>query len=101
MREEFEKWLCQEYEWGNDALNAAHFCDGKSPSDSYYMGGDFYFDGHSCSEALFWAWRGWQAKSIGIEVALPKEIITKDHGLVISKEKTMAALAYNGIKVKS
>ncbi|WP_436879532.1 hypothetical protein [Escherichia coli] len=57
-REQFETWLSSEYQWANDALNEAHFHG--DDATGYYTGGDFIYDGRSCSDALFWAWRGWQ-----------------------------------------
>lgn len=57
-REQFEAWLSGEYQWANDALNEAHFHG--DDATGYYTGGDFIYDGRSCSDALFWAWRGWQ-----------------------------------------
>ncbi|WP_286933893.1 hypothetical protein [Leclercia sp. UBA5958] len=57
-REQFEAWLSSEYQWANDALNEAHFHG--DDATCYYTGGDFIYDGRSCSDALFWAWRGWQ-----------------------------------------
>lgn len=57
-RELFEDWMVSEYEWANDALNMATFHgDDKT---GYYTGGDYIYDGHSCADALFWCWRGWQ-----------------------------------------
>ncbi|HEI0612155.1 TPA: hypothetical protein SIF59_004032 [Escherichia coli] len=58
-REQFEAFLVGEYEWANDTLNAAQFHG--DDVTGYYTGGDFFYDGQSCSECLFWAWRGWQA----------------------------------------
>lgn len=60
-RDQFEVWLCDTYEWANDALNMAFFQG--DDETGYYVGGDFIYDGASCSEPLFWAWRGWQAKA--------------------------------------
>lgn len=58
-REEFEKEMCNEYLWFGEALELAHFHgDGAT---GYYTGGGYIYDGTSCAEALFWAWRGWQA----------------------------------------
>ena len=67
-REKFEAFLVSEYEWGNDALNAANFHG--DDATGYYMGGDFIYDGKSCSEGLFWAWRGWQAAELASEKKL-------------------------------
>lgn len=57
-REEFEAWLSSEYPWGNEALDKAFFSG--NDDNGYYTGGDFIYDGSSCADALFWAWRGWQ-----------------------------------------
>lgn len=57
-REQFEAWLSSEYQWANDTLNESHFHG--DDETGYYTGGDFIYDGKSCSDALFWAWRGWQ-----------------------------------------
>lgn len=57
-REEFEAWLPSEYPWGNEALDKAFFIG--NDDNGYYTGGDFIYDGSSCADALFWAWRGWQ-----------------------------------------
>ncbi|WP_354689311.1 hypothetical protein [Citrobacter portucalensis] len=67
-REKFEAFLVSEYEWGNDALNAANFHG--DDATGYYTGGDFIYDGQSCSECLFWAWRGWQAAELASEQKL-------------------------------
>lgn len=67
-REKFEAFLVSEYEWGNDALNAANFHG--DDATGYYTGGDFIYDGQSCSECLFWAWRGWQAAELAAEKKL-------------------------------
>lgn len=67
-REQFEAFLVSEYEWGNDALNASNFHG--DDATGYYTGGDFIYDGQSCSEGLFWAWRGWQAAELAAEKKL-------------------------------
>ena len=67
-REKFEAFLVSEYEWGNDALNAANFHG--DDATGYYTGRDFIYDGQSCSECLFWAWRGWQAAELASEQKL-------------------------------
>lgn len=69
-REQFEAFLVGEYEWANDTLNAAQFHG--DDVTGYYTGGDFIYDGQSCSEGLFWAWRGWQAASMALVEALEK-----------------------------
>ncbi|MCG7781029.1 hypothetical protein [Lelliottia amnigena] len=58
-REEFEKEMCNEYLWFGEALELAHFHG--DDATGYYTGGGYIYDGTSCAEALFWAWRGWQA----------------------------------------
>ncbi|WP_197739251.1 bZIP transcription factor [Enterobacter kobei] len=58
-REQFEAWLVSEYEWANDTLNCANFIG--DDETGHYIGGDYIYDGGSCGEPLFWAWRGWQA----------------------------------------
>lgn len=66
-REQFEAWLCDTYAWGADALDASFFRG--DDNTGYYIGGDFVYDGRSCSDALYWAWRGWQAAiAAGIKV---------------------------------
>lgn len=67
-REQFEAFLVSEYAWANDALNAADFHG--DDATGYYTGGDYIYDGQSCSEGLFWAWRGWQAASKASEQQL-------------------------------
>lgn len=62
-REKFEAWLSSEYQWANDTLNVAHFQG--DDATGYYTGGNFIYDGQSCHDALFWAWRGWQANNGG------------------------------------
>ena len=109
-REAFEKWLCETYSWGNETLNEAHFCDGsgflkgKPASDSYYRGGDFYYDGRSCAEPLFWAWMGWQASRQAIEVELNGDACHSDDyfddGYRIATEAAEEAITSLGIRVK-
>lgn len=86
-REEFEAWLSREYPWGNEALDKAFFSG--NDDNGYYTGGDFIYDGSSCADALFWAWRGWQeshkqgkskcaalaAENAGLKAALNPEAI--------------------------
>ncbi|WP_186378112.1 hypothetical protein [Yersinia rochesterensis] len=70
-REAFEAWLTSEYDWGAGTLDKAHFQgDDKT---GYYIGGEFLYEGSSCGEALFWAWRGWQARHSSFEVDLPTQ----------------------------
>ncbi|MGT3215021.1 hypothetical protein [Yersinia enterocolitica] len=71
-REEFEAWLTSEYDWGAGTLDKAYFQgDDKT---GYYIGGEFLYEGSSCGEALFWAWRGWQARHSSFEVDLPQPV---------------------------
>lgn len=97
-REQFEAWLSKMYEWADDTLDMAFFYG--DDETGYYTGGDFIYDGRSCSDALFWAWRGWQASRNALEIKLPPAINTEEIGVAISKERTMARLAFAGIKVK-
>lgn len=76
-REKFEAFLVSEYEWGNDALNAANFHG--DDETGYYTGGDFIYDGQSCSECLFWAWRGWQAAELASEQKLTDMAVQIDN----------------------
>ena len=46
------------------------------------------------------AWAGWQASRNALEIKLPPAINTEEIGVAISKERTMARLAFAGIKVK-
>lgn len=62
-REQFENWLAETYEWGNDALESSFFYG--DDQTGYYVGVDYIYDGKRCSEPLFWAWRGWQARCSG------------------------------------
>jgi len=68
-REQFEAWLCATYGWGEDALASA-FYQGDDAT-GYYIGGDYIYDGFSCNDPLFWAWRGWQASHEAVEIELP------------------------------
>lgn len=64
-RELFEEWLVSEYNWAEDTLDLATFYgDDKC---GYYVGGNYIYEGYSCADPLFWAWRGWQAKSITLK----------------------------------
>lgn len=60
-KEEFENWLKDEYCWGEATLECSHFRG--DDKKGYYLGGDHQFGGKSCSDPLFWAWRGWQARN--------------------------------------
>lgn len=90
---EFEKWLKDEYPWGTESLEQCTW-QPVGTGDGYYICSDKY-------DFLHFMFVAWQASRFAIEIELPKEIITRDHGPMISKERTMAVLAYNGIKVKS
>lgn len=46
------------------------------------------------------AWAFWQASREALEIKLPPAINTGEIGVAISKERTMARLAFAGIKVK-
>lgn len=75
-RERFEEEMSDKYEWFSDAIACADFCG--DDDDGYYVGGDYLYYGKSCSEALFWLWRGWQASRLAIEIqACP---YLNDHG---------------------
>lgn len=75
-REQFEEEMSDKYEWFSDAIACADFCG--DDDDGYYVGGDYLYYGESCSEALFWLWRGWQASRTAIEIqACP---CPNDHG---------------------
>lgn len=68
-REQFEKVMSNEYEWFSEAIACAIFCG--DDVTGYYVGGNYIYHGNSCSEALFWLWRGWQASCAAIEIELP------------------------------
>lgn len=68
-RGQFEKEMSDKYEWFSDAIACADFCG--DDDDGYYVGGDYIYHGTSCSEALFWLWRGWQASRAAIEIESP------------------------------
>lgn len=75
-REQFEEEMSDKYEWFSEAIACADFCG--DDDDGYYVGGDYIYHGTSCSEALFWLWRGWQASRAEIEIqACP---FPNDHG---------------------
>lgn len=106
-REQFEAWLIREYPWAIDALNMAFFQGDEETG--YYTGGDFTYDGSSCSEALFWAWRGWQASREAVEVELPQEAncrfkypeaVAHCDGFNDALEQCTDAILTAGIKIK-
>jgi len=45
------------------------------------------------------AWMAWQASRNALEIKLPPAINTEEIGVAISKERTMARLAFAGINV--
>lgn len=75
-REQFEEEMGDKYEWFSDAIACADFCG--EDDDGYYVGGDYIYHGTSCSEALFWLWRGWQASRAAIEIELPDKVMVED-----------------------
>lgn len=50
-REQFEEWITKEYEWAEEEIDSSFFIE--DDAKGYYFGAD--------NEALFFAWRGWQA----------------------------------------
>ncbi len=90
-REQFEAWLSSEYPWGNEALDKAFFSG--NDDNGYYTGGDFIYDGSSCADALFWAWRGWQESH--------KQGKAKCAALAADNDTAMAALKQADEVVKS
>lgn len=71
-REQFEEEMSNKYEWFIDAIACADFCG--DDDDGYYVGGDYLYYGKSCSEALFWLWRGWQASRAAIDVDIENPV---------------------------
>lgn len=108
-RELFEEEMSDKYEWFSDAIACADFCG--DDDDGYYVGGDYIYHGTSCSEALFWLWRGWQASRAAIEIELPTTIEVHPFGPSTAKmfcelhKNTVAECAKSilsaGLKVKS
>lgn len=96
-REQFEKEMSDKYEWFSDAIACADFCG--DDDDGYYVGGDYLYYGKSCSEALFWLWRGWQASRAAIEVELPEEESLGCHA-IYHAEDVIEAIENAGLKVK-
>lgn len=94
-REQFEEEMSDKYEWFSDAIACADFCG--DDDDGYYVGGDYIYHGTSCSEALFWLWRGWQASRLAIEIqACP---YPNNHGPHID-DYYLAQINNAGLKVK-
>lgn len=96
-RELFEEEMSDKYEWFIDAIACADFCG--DDDDGYYVGGDYIYHGTSCSEALFWLWRGWQASRAAIEIELPEEESLGCHAIYYA-EDVVEAIEQAGLKVK-
>ncbi|HAW5390808.1 TPA: hypothetical protein JLY95_004515 [Escherichia coli] len=96
-RELFEEEMSDKYEWFSDAIACADFCG--DDDDGYYVGGDYIYHGTSCSEALFWLWRGWQASRAAIEIELPEEESLGCHAIYYA-EDVVEAIEQAGLKVK-
>lgn len=96
-REQFEEEMSDKYEWFSDAIACADFCG--DDDDGYYVGGDYIYHGTSCSEALFWLWRGWQTSRAAIEIELPEE---ESFGCTTGyyAEDVIEAIEQAGLKVK-
>ncbi|KFC86043.1 hypothetical protein [Hafnia alvei] len=56
-------------------------------------------DGYT-DEIIDGQWWAWQASREAVVVVLPPAINTEEIGVAISKERTMARLAFAGVKVK-
>lgn len=99
-REQFEEEMIDKYEWFSDAIACADFCG--EDDDGYYVGGDYIYHGTSCSEALFWLWRGWQASRAAIEIEFPAVIwdMSEDGSQHYDRDEVMDAIQSAGIKVK-
>lgn len=50
-REQFEEWITKEYEWADAEIDSSFFMG--DDAKGHYFGAD--------NDALFFAWRGWQA----------------------------------------
>lgn len=99
-REQFEEEMSDKYEWFSDAIACADFCG--EDDDGYYVGGEYIYHGASCSEALFWLWRGWQASRAAIEIELPsKEDPANFFCEVYDCELVHESLTNCGLKVKA
>lgn len=100
-REQFEEEMSDKYEWFGDAIACADFCG--DDDDGYYVGGDYIYHGTSCSEALFWLWRGWQASRAAIEIELPEPCSPGDFCVDIPAQahhEVIEAIESAGLKVK-
>lgn len=96
-REQFEEEMSDKYEWFSDAIACADFCG--DDDDGYYVGGDYIYHGTSCSEALFWLWRGWQASRAAIEIELPDVESLGCHAIYYADE-VIEAIEQAGLEVK-
>lgn len=98
-REQFEEEMSDKYEWFSDAIACADFCG--DDDDGYYVGGDYIYHGTSCSEALFWLWRGWQASRAAIEIDLPERHYFCDNdGSFFAAEEIIYEIEQAGLEVK-
>ena len=100
-REQFEEEMSDKYEWFSEAIACADFCG--DDDDGYYVGGDYIYHGTSCSEALFWLWRGWQASRAAIEIKLPCRVGAKSSwqdGPHVFADEVIEAIEQAGLKVK-
>lgn len=100
-REQFEEEMSGKYEWFSYAIACADFCG--DDDDGYYVGGDYLYHGNSCSEALFWLWRGWQASRAAIEIELPEPCSPGDFCVDIPAQahhEVIEAIEMAGLKVK-
>lgn len=98
-REQFEYEMCNEYSWFGEALEVAQFHG--DDATGYYTGGDFIYHGKSCADALFWAWRGWQASRQCIEVEPPELLTTPVKQFEFERDcQWKEAISKAGIKVK-
>ncbi len=100
-RDQFEEEMSDKYEWFGDAIACADFCG--DDDDGYYVGGDYIYHGTSCSEALFWLWRGWQASRAAIEIELPEPCSPGDFCVDIPAQahhEIIEAIESAGLKVK-
>lgn len=100
-RDQFEEEMSDKYEWFGDAIACADFCG--DDDDGYYVGGDYIYHGTSCSEALLWLWRGWQASRAAIEIELPEPCSPGDFCVDIPAQahhEVIEAIESAGLKVK-
>lgn len=97
-REQFEEEMSDKYEWFSEAVACADFCG--NDDDGYYVGGDYIYHGTSCSEALFWLWRGWQASRAAIKIKLPETDIGYGMMEYYEPQQVIEAIESAGLKVK-